>query len=69
MTFGLELVASGLIIQYWAPGLNGGIFIGVFLVTILALNLFPVTIYGEVEFWMSFIKVITVSGCAPMFFA
>lgn len=62
ITYALELTASGLIIQYWAPDLNIGIFIGVFWVVITALNLMPVNFYGETEFWFSMIKVITIIG-------
>jgi amino acid transporter len=62
ITFALELTASGLIIQYWAPDLNIGIFVGVFFVVISALNYLPVSFYGEIEFWFASIKVITVIG-------
>jgi yeast amino acid transporter len=62
MTFALELTASGLIIQYWRQDLNIGIFTGVFFVVITALNMLPVSVYGEVEFWFAFIKVLTVVG-------
>ena len=62
ITFALELTASGLIIQYWAPDLNVGIFIGVFWALITAINFFPVSIYGEIEFYFALIKVITVLG-------
>ncbi|GAB7342387.1 hypothetical protein MBLNU457_g0603t1 [Dothideomycetes sp. NU457] len=62
ITYALELTASGLIIQYWAPDLNIGIFIGVFWLIITALNFFPVSIYGEIEFYFAMIKVVTVLG-------
>ncbi|KAF2218518.1 amino acid permease/ SLC12A domain-containing protein [Elsinoe ampelina] len=62
ITFALELTASGLIIQWWAPSLNVGIFIGVFWILITGLNMLPVSTYGEVEFYFASIKVITVIG-------
>lgn len=62
ITFALELTASGLIIQYWAPNLNIGIFVGVFWVVMTGLNFLPVSFYGEIEFWFASIKVITVLG-------
>ncbi|KAK3115225.1 lysine permease [Teratosphaeriaceae sp. CCFEE 6253] len=62
ITFALELTASGLIIQYWSPNLNIGIFIGVFWAVITALNFLPVSFYGEVEFYFASIKVLTVIG-------
>lgn len=49
ITFALELTATGLIIQYWAPNLDIGIFIGVFWVVITILNFLPVNFYGEVS--------------------
>ncbi|KAF2721601.1 amino acid permease [Polychaeton citri CBS 116435] len=62
ITYALELTASGLIIQYWRPDLNIGIFIGVFWAVITAVNFLPVSFYGEIEFWFAFIKVLTVIG-------
>lgn len=62
ITYALELTASGLIIQYWVPDIDVGIFIGIFFVVITAMNFMPVSIYGEVEFWFASIKVITVLG-------
>ncbi|KAH6677136.1 putative arginine permease [Halenospora varia] len=62
MTFSLELTATGLIIQYWSPGLSIAIFIAVFWLVITLLNFLPVSFYGETEFWFSSIKVITVIG-------
>ena len=62
ITYALELTASGLIIQYWAPNLNIGIFIGVFWAVITAINFLPVNFYGELEFWFASIKVITIIG-------
>ncbi|CAK4030833.1 amino acid permease [Lecanosticta acicola] len=62
ITYALELTASGLIIQYWAPDLNIGIFIGIFWLVITSVNFLPVSFYGELEFWFATIKVVTVVG-------
>ena len=62
MTYALELTASGLIIQYWRPDLNVGIFIGVFWAVITSINFLPVSFYGEVEFYFALIKVVTIIG-------
>jgi len=62
ITYALELTASGLIIQYWVPEIDIGIFIGIFFVVITAMNFMPVSVYGEVEFWFASIKVVTVIG-------
>jgi yeast amino acid transporter len=62
MTYSLELTATGLIIQYWAPKLSIAIFISVFWVFITLINFLPVSFYGEFEFWFSSVKVLTVIG-------
>ncbi|KAJ5526294.1 Arginine permease CAN1 [Penicillium frequentans] len=62
ITYALELTATGLIIQYWDPTINTAIFIAVFWVVITILNLLPVNFYGEIEFWLSIAKVLTVIG-------
>ncbi|KAH8892737.1 arginine permease [Thozetella sp. PMI_491] len=62
ITFGLELTAAGIIIQYWNASLSIGIFIAVFWVVFTAVNFLPVRWYGELEMWLSSIKVITVLG-------
>ncbi|RPA81596.1 amino acid permease [Ascobolus immersus RN42] len=62
VTFALELTATGLIIKYWNDELSIAIFISIFWVLITGLNLLPVSFYGEIEFWFSSIKVMTVIG-------
>ncbi|KAJ5681929.1 uncharacterized protein N7477_001869 [Penicillium maclennaniae] len=61
-TFALELTATGLIIQYWEQSLPIAGFIALFWVLIIALNMLPVSCYGETEFWLSSVKVLTVVG-------
>lgn len=57
-----EVVASALIIQYWTSSVNIAVWISLFLVVILILNLCPVSIYGEAEFYFAGIKLITITG-------
>ncbi|OKP09432.1 Arginine permease [Penicillium subrubescens] len=61
-TFALELTATGLIIQFWDETISIAIFIAVFWVMIIAFNMMPVGFYGEMEFWFSSVKIITVIG-------
>lgn len=61
-TFALELVGSGLVIQYWDKTLSVGIFIAVFWVVFVACNLLPVRWFGELESYFVSIKVVTVIG-------
>lgn len=62
ITYALSLSASGLIIQYWNEDINIGIFIAVFFVIFTLVNYLPVGIYGELEMWLSSLKVITILG-------
>ncbi len=62
VTFALELVAAGLIIQFWDSGLSVGIFIAIFWVIFTALNFLPIRWFGEFEMWFASIKVITIIG-------
>lgn len=59
-----QLTAAALIIQYWVPRerVNPGAFIAVFLVAIIVINYFGVGLFGEVEFWLSSIKVLIIVG-------
>ncbi|KAI0878961.1 arginine transporter [Hypoxylon argillaceum] len=61
-TFALELVGSGLVIQYWDKSLSVGIFIAIFWVAFTACNFLPVRWFGEFESYFVSIKVITIIG-------
>ncbi|PNY23603.1 General amino-acid permease GAP1 [Tolypocladium capitatum] len=58
----LEIIAASLTIRYWTDQLASAIFVSLFLVAILMINLFGVKGYGEAEFTFSIIKVIAVIG-------
>lgn len=62
ITWGLELTAAGQIIQFWRPDLSVGIWIAVFWIVFTAANFLPIRWFGEVEMWLSSIKVVTVVG-------
>jgi len=57
-----QLTAASIVIQYWVDRhrVNPGVFITVFLVVIVCINYFGVKFFGEFEFWLSSIKVITI---------
>lgn len=46
----LEIIAGSLAIGYWNPAIDKAILVTVFLVVIVAINLFGVKGYGEAEF-------------------
>jgi amino acid transporter len=59
-----NLTAASLVIQYWVKRekVNPGVFIAVFLVVIVLINYIGVRYFGEIEFWLSSIKVIVILG-------
>ncbi|CAG84309.2 DEHA2A00638p [Debaryomyces hansenii CBS767] len=60
--FAIELSVIGQIIEYWTSAVPNAAWIAIFFVLLTVANLFPVRFYGEIEFWISSIKVITIMG-------
>ncbi|PVU87571.1 hypothetical protein BB561_006279 [Smittium simulii] len=60
VTAATDIVAAGIIMKYWVPKINPILWsILVFLIVVF-LNLFGARLYGEIEFWLSLIKVIAI---------
>lgn len=59
-----QLTAAALVLQYWVSreDVNPGVWITIFLLVIIALNLIGVKVFGELEFWLSTVKVVTLLG-------
>ncbi|KAK0521506.1 amino acid transporter [Tilletia horrida] len=57
-----QLNASALILAFWRPDISPAVWVSVFLVLILLLNFAGVRWFGEIEFWLSFIKIVTLTG-------
>ncbi|KAM9940108.1 hypothetical protein OXX80_000430 [Metschnikowia pulcherrima] len=57
-----EVVAGAYVIQYWTESVNIAVWITVLLAVILILNLCPVKVYGETEFYFASIKLLAMSG-------
>ncbi|ALA24019.1 lysine transporter [Piscirickettsia salmonis] len=55
-----EVIAAGLVMQFWFPHVDVWIWSALFFLLILAINLVAVKLYGEVEYWIAFIKVAAV---------
>lgn len=55
-----DLVALQLILQYWTNTFPGWGLALIFWVTLIAANIATVRIYGELEYWLSLLKVITI---------
>ncbi|KAJ5675990.1 hypothetical protein N7462_008887 [Penicillium macrosclerotiorum] len=61
-----EVTASVVVISYWHPSVNNAVWITILILVIVTLNLFPVNVYGETEFWFASIKVIGIVGLLLM---
>ena len=59
-----EITAAGITLEYWkgARDINQGVWITVFLVALIIIQVFGVRGYGEVEFVLSIIKIIACIG-------
>ncbi|KAL4962699.1 amino acid permease/ SLC12A domain-containing protein [Aspergillus stella-maris] len=57
-----EITAAALVLEYWDTPVPVAGWITIFLVVIVALNYFPVQVYGETEFWFASIKIIGIIG-------
>ncbi|CCF59036.1 hypothetical protein KAFR_0F04410 [Kazachstania africana CBS 2517] len=58
--FPSELVGSAMVIRYWNDSVNSCVWIAIFWVFVMCLNLFGVEGYAETEFWLSIIKIIAI---------
>ncbi|PNS15306.1 Cationic amino acid transporter 1 [Sphaceloma murrayae] len=56
----LELVVAGLTVNYWGVNVNIAIWITVFLIAVIIINVFGVLGYAEEEFWVSLVKLSTI---------
>ncbi|PWN47070.1 hypothetical protein IE53DRAFT_382405 [Violaceomyces palustris] len=54
--------AGALVISYWNNSLSGGIWISMIIVLIIAINFAGPKGFGEFEFWLSLVKIITMTG-------
>ncbi|KAM9892598.1 hypothetical protein OXX69_011972 [Metschnikowia pulcherrima] len=59
-----QLVAGSLVMSFWVSTdkVNAGVWIAVFLVIIVLVNILGVKFFGEIEFWLSCVKVLTCIG-------
>ncbi|EGY21745.1 hypothetical protein VD0002_g7493 [Verticillium dahliae] len=58
----LEIIAASITINYWDESVTRAIFVTIFLIGIIGINMFGVKGYGEAEFIFSLIKIIAVIG-------
>jgi AAT family amino acid transporter len=55
-----DIVALQLLLQFWTDNFPGWAISLIFLIVVIALNILSVRVYGEVEYWLSLLKVITI---------
>ncbi|CAM1505171.1 Fc.00g108080.m01.CDS01 [Cosmosporella sp. VM-42] len=57
-----EITAASIVINYWPNDVHIGVWITIMLIVIVGLNLCPVSVYAETEFWFASIKIIMIVG-------
>ena len=57
---GSEVVAASIYCKFWFPGVPSWIWIGLFSILILYVNITSVTHLGTFEYWLSMVKVVTI---------
>ncbi|KAL3957012.1 hypothetical protein ACCO45_007590 [Purpureocillium lilacinum] len=57
-----EITAASIVISYWPNNIHIAVWITILLVVIIGLNLSPVGVFGETEFWFASIKVMMIIG-------
>ncbi|KAJ9268130.1 hypothetical protein DTO212C5_5818 [Paecilomyces variotii] len=55
-----DLIALQLLLQYWTDNFPGWAITLIFLFVVIALNVVDVRAYGEMEYWLSLLKVVTI---------
>ncbi|TID28723.1 hypothetical protein CANINC_002350 [Pichia inconspicua] len=62
ITFAIEIFSAAQCIAYWTDAVPTWGWTLIFFVTISAANFAPVSLYGEMQFWVALIKVIAIVG-------
>ncbi|OAJ33674.1 amino acid permease [Piscirickettsia salmonis] len=57
ITIAAEISAATIIMKYWFPDISAVMISALFFGLVFFVNLFSVRVYGETEYWMSFLKV------------
>jgi amino acid transporter len=57
-----EATAGAILLDYWKTNVHSAVWITIFLVVVLFLNIVAVELFGESEFWFASIKFLTIMG-------
>ncbi|RIY23482.1 amino acid permease, partial [Gardnerella vaginalis] len=60
ITVAVDISTAAIVLQYWLPNVPIWVFSLTVLVVILLINILTVKCFGETEYWLSIIKVVTV---------
>lgn len=55
-----DIIALQLLLQFWTDNFPGWAISLIFLIVVIGLNILSVRVYGEIEYWLSLLKVITI---------
>ncbi|QEU58690.1 Tat2 [Kluyveromyces lactis] len=58
----IELIASAMTVQFWTTKVDPVVWVAIFYVIVVGVNLFGVKVFGEAEFAFSLVKVVTIIG-------
>ena len=59
---GGEVLAIGIYTQYWWPNLPLWLPVAIFSVALLVINAITVSMFGEIEYWFSMVKVVAIAA-------
>lgn len=62
LAIGTEVTAVAIYMGYWFPTVPGFVWIIIFSVALLYVNVTSVNVFGAVEYWLSLIKIIAIVG-------
>ncbi|WVQ72226.1 hypothetical protein IAR50_001775 [Cryptococcus sp. DSM 104548] len=57
-----QIVAGALVIRFWNDKINGAVWVTILIAFVIAINCLGIKWFGELEFWLSFIKILTLTG-------
>ncbi|KAA8649460.1 uncharacterized protein ATNIH1004_002131 [Aspergillus tanneri] len=64
----IEISAAALVLDYWPNGVSSAVWITILYMTIFLFNCLPVRVYGELEFFLGSIKLLTIVGLMILMF-
>ena len=60
ITIAVEITTAGVVVNFWLPNVPSWIFSAITMTFIFLINVLSVSSFGEAEYWMALIKVVTI---------